>query len=83
MQFHVDLSPFIFLILTVLLMFLSFTGDGMNAYVAYKVSTRVCSKATVDIFANLSKSSVFSQSLWLIGVTSFSVLAVILAHVQE
>lgn len=29
----------------VCLMFLSFLGDGMNAYVAYKVSTRVCKKA--------------------------------------
>lgn len=28
----------------------SILGDGMNAYVAYKVSTRVCSQASVDTY---------------------------------
>ena len=50
-------------------------GDGMNAYVAYKVSTRVCRKASVDAYilciffymasqtANMSKSSLLSLNM--------------------
>lgn len=36
--------------------FFSSTGDGMNAYVAYKVSTRVC---------KLQNKSVFIYSSWI------------------
>lgn len=73
-------------------MFLSSLGDGMNAYVAYKVSTRVCKKACVDMWFMyfymvpkkdfMFKSSlVFFRVLYLISV--MSLLSDVHAHVQE
>lgn len=60
----------------------------MNAYVAYKVSTRVCSTACVhtyiltQLFTIVTKHVVF-QVLRLIRAPFLFLLSDVLAHVQE
>lgn len=58
-------------------MFLSSLGDGMNAYVAYKVSTRVYNPACVNSWLSLA----FAVVPFSCPVTDLP--PDLLAHVQE